>query len=149
MKLCFLSRYPWHPKGFKNTFSFRKNSFCILKSIPITLSSDPLVSGLEEIHWYCYMLWCLQELAEEIGSSRAFVQTIAEDSADIVSVIRRAYEVQCALCSSVHMLYSHSHNVAACKKRHSCWQRIWTHNWNCPCPQLQSVSCGAKTHAWI
>ncbi|CAI8051054.1 Integrin beta-1-B [Geodia barretti] len=33
-----------------------------------------------------------RELAGEIGSSRAFVQTIAEDSADIVSVIRMAYE---------------------------------------------------------
>ncbi|CAI8031491.1 Integrin beta-6 [Geodia barretti] len=33
-----------------------------------------------------------RELAKEIGNSRAFVQTIAEDSADIVSVIRIAYE---------------------------------------------------------
>ncbi|CAI8050319.1 Integrin beta-6, partial [Geodia barretti] len=33
-----------------------------------------------------------RELAEEIGRSRAFVQTIANDSADIVSVIRMAYE---------------------------------------------------------
>ena len=40
-----------------------------------------------------YVLWPLKELAKEIGTSRAFVQTIEEDSADIVSVIRKAYEV--------------------------------------------------------
>ena len=36
----------------------------------------------------------LQELAEEIGRSRAFVQAIRNDSSDIVSVIRQAYEVK-------------------------------------------------------
>ena len=42
---------------------------------------------------YCVMCGYLQQLAKEIGSSRAFYQTIANDSADIVSVIRKAYEV--------------------------------------------------------
>ena len=32
-------------------------------------------------------------MAKEIGSSRAFVQTIINDSANIVDVIRDAYEV--------------------------------------------------------
>ena len=39
------------------------------------------------------VVWPSQLLAEKIGRSRAFVQTIRKDSSDIVSVIRQAYEV--------------------------------------------------------
>ena len=46
---------------------------------------------------YLFGYWSLQELAKEIGNTRAFLQTIAEDSADIVSVIRIAYEVMSLL----------------------------------------------------
>ena len=45
-------------------------------------------------------------LAEEIGSSRAFVQTIRSDSSDIVSVIRQAYEVVVS-SSNWHMYTDH------------------------------------------
>ena len=45
-------------------------------------------------------------LAEEIGSSRAFVQTIRSDSSDIVSVIRQAYEVV-VWSSNWHMYTDH------------------------------------------
>ena len=43
---------------------------------------------------------------DEIGSSRAFVQTIRNDSSDIVSVIRQAYEVV-VWSSNWHMYTDH------------------------------------------
>ena len=35
---------------------------------------------------------------------------------------------------------SSSNQYTECKKRYSCGRCIWTHNRDCPCPQLQSVS---------
>ena len=49
---------------------------------------------------------CVQLLAREFGSTRSFVQTIRNDSSDIVEVIRQAYEVMpkkncsCMICEA-------------------------------------------------